>query len=167
MSFVDSREISSVLRDSIAPRPMGQDFSDLDIRPRDINEHTQDILSCSEYSIEDAVSWLAVLYLYVTSVFLRYQQLGSSEYYISRPYHRMIISALIPIILIFGIRHPVINLLRTIYYFTVYVHHLVRDRRNITNPLERIQDLELNQVVVRAPVVSDEAAADDFQDARE
>lgn len=85
----------------------------IDIQPRD-------------HAVEEITSLLTAVYMYATSVHLRYQQLGLSEYYVNRPYHRIAIALLIPITILLGIRHPVIRFLRYAYYFLVYVSHLLQ-----------------------------------------
>lgn len=109
MSFIDhGRDIASP---EVASREMGLGSGSLDTY-----EHQS-----RDFAVEEVVSMVAAIYMYITSVHLRYQQLGLSEFYLSRPYHRIVVSLLIPITTLFGIRHPAIRFLQCIYYFIVII----------------------------------------------
>lgn len=139
MSFIDS--------DSFGPTDSSMRLDTLDLQvypPRDA-------------PVEEVVSMVAAIYMYIIAVHIRFQQLGLQEYFINRPYHRIAYSLIIPLTSLLGIRHPVINLLRYVYYTFTFLFHLVRDRRFANPPVENSENQEVFVDTVLAPADGDQA----------
>lgn len=152
MSFVDDiREPDS--RNTIESS-LGLDL-DLEtlLRPRDL-------------TVETIVSWFTAAYFYAIAVRLRYEQLGLSEYYLTRPYQRIAYATLIPLTSIFGMRHPIFRLLQYVFYSSRFMYHHVRDYRFANSPVRQVEIQEVVVDTIPAPADGDQAV-DVYHDALE